>query len=189
MRLDGEGRIEAFGQLWRAVGSHAVGRAFARSDGERDDLGTVRLARLAERLLATATGTAGEFRMVNPALVMVAEVIGVVQLPTVADGTLATVARVGRDRVGSSAGVSLLPDGGQRTPPDDDAILVQPTHRCRPVASLLNHSVNTSNNQRIEILGNRRHYSHLQKNAMHEYHSRQVYKVLGVSYYYLTAGI
>lgn len=143
MRLDGEGRIQAFGQLWRAVGSHAVGRAFTRSDGERDDLGAVRLARLAERLFATATGTAGEFRMVNPALVMVAEMIGVVQLPTVADGTLAAVARVGRDRVGSSAGVSLLPDGGQRTPPDDDAILVQPTHRCRPVASLLNRTAST----------------------------------------------
>lgn len=151
MRLYREGRIQAFGQLWRAVGSHTVGRAFTGSDSERYDLGAVRLARLAERLLATATGTAGEFRMVNSTLVMMSDMIGVVQLPTEADRAFAAVASVGRDRVGSSVGVSFLPDGRQRTPPDYDAVLIQPAHRCRPVASLLNQCHHQKKNNKLKI--------------------------------------
>jgi hypothetical protein len=145
LRLYREGRIQSFGQLWGAVGSHTVCRTFARSDSQCYNLGTVRLTRILERLVATATGTASELRVVNATFVMVADMIWVVQLPTVADGALAAVACVGRDRVGSSAGVSFLSDGRQWTPPDYDAILIQLTHGCRPVASFLNQGRHPTN--------------------------------------------
>lgn len=98
-------------------------------------------------LLATAAGTAGEFRLMNSTL-MITTVIGIVLLPAVADGTFATVARVYRDRVGSPVGVDFLPNGRQRTSSDNDAILIQPTHRCWPVTPL--HKLIAADGGRIE---------------------------------------
>ena len=95
----------------------------------------MRLSRLF--LFAAAAGTAGEFR-VAPTLVMVAMVIGIVELPAGIDRPLATVAIISSDSVGSPSGVSFLPDGRHWTASDDDAV-IQPAHGSRPIAPLLIH--------------------------------------------------
>lgn len=91
--------------------------------------------RLARLFLTAATGTAGEFRITS-ALMMIAMVIGIVLLPARINRALATIASIGSDGVGSSSCVSLLPDGGQRTSPDNDAV-VQPAHGSWPIAPFL----------------------------------------------------